>query len=134
MLLSITGIVLYIEPQGRIAYWTDWRLFGLSKEQWGDIHILGGLMFLIAGIFHVYFNWKPLKSYLVRKRQEATYWPPILISALGTLILVVGTALEVQPFKSVLTLGEAAKDSWISDAKHEPPFGHAEEVALETVP
>lgn len=132
-LLSVTGIVLYIEPQGRIAYWTDWTLFGFTKGQWGDVHTLGGLMFLIAGLFHVYFNWKPLKGYLTRKRKEATYWPPILISALATLILVAGTAMELPPFHNVMTLGASIKDAWVSDPKHEPPFGHAEEVALQTL-
>ena len=31
--LTVTGIVLYIVPQGRIAYWTHWSLAGLDKEQ-----------------------------------------------------------------------------------------------------
>ncbi len=34
--LTVTGIVLYIVPQGRIAYWTLWSFLGLSKDQWGE--------------------------------------------------------------------------------------------------
>ncbi len=32
--MVMTSVILYIVPQGRIAYWSDWRLLGLSKEQW----------------------------------------------------------------------------------------------------
>ena len=35
LVLTITGLVLYIVPQGRIAYWVHWSLLGLEKEQWG---------------------------------------------------------------------------------------------------
>ena len=31
LVMVLTGIVLYIVPQGRVAYWADWRLLGLSK-------------------------------------------------------------------------------------------------------
>jgi hypothetical protein len=44
--MLITSIILYIVPQGRIAYWADWRLLGLTKEQWGDIHINMGLLLI----------------------------------------------------------------------------------------
>ncbi|MFP7753178.1 DUF4405 domain-containing protein [Thermodesulfobacteriota bacterium B35] len=33
VLLSVTSIVLYIVPHGRVAYWADWHLWGLSKTQ-----------------------------------------------------------------------------------------------------
>lgn len=39
-MMLLTSVVLYLTPQGRVAYWADWRLLGLSKEQWGAIHIL----------------------------------------------------------------------------------------------
>jgi len=58
--MSVTGIAAYIVPQGRIAYWTDWHFLGLSKVQWGNIHIISSLLFIVAGSFHIWFNWKPL--------------------------------------------------------------------------
>jgi len=31
ILMLLTSIILYIAPQGRVAYWADWRLWGLTK-------------------------------------------------------------------------------------------------------
>jgi hypothetical protein len=50
--------MLYIEPHGRVAYWTKWSFLGLEKDQWGNIHIFSGLLFLVAGGFHLYYNLK----------------------------------------------------------------------------
>jgi hypothetical protein len=58
MMLSIVGmlvssIILYIVPQGRIAYWSGWTLLGLSKSQWGAIHTNLGFLMLVSGSFHI---------------------------------------------------------------------------------
>ena len=52
VLMVLTSIILYIVPQGRIAYWADWHLWGLTKTEWGNIHINSGLLFLS---FHFLF-------------------------------------------------------------------------------
>ena len=57
-------MILYIVPQGRVAYWADWKFWGLTKTDWGNIHINLGLLFLIALFIHIYYNWKPLINYL----------------------------------------------------------------------
>ena len=31
--LVLTSVVLYIVPQGRVAYWSDWHLWGLTKTE-----------------------------------------------------------------------------------------------------
>ena len=49
VLMVATSVILYIVPQGRVAYWADWRLWGLTKTQWGEIHINVGLLFLLSG-------------------------------------------------------------------------------------
>jgi hypothetical protein len=49
IIMSITGLVLYIEPAGRVAYWITWQFAGLTKTDWGNIHILSSLLFIVAG-------------------------------------------------------------------------------------
>jgi hypothetical protein len=49
LLLVFIGMILYIEPHGRVAYWIKWNLMGLEKDQWGNIHIFSGLLILVAG-------------------------------------------------------------------------------------
>ena len=61
---------LPVVPQGRVAYWADWRLWGLTKTDWGNIHINLGLLFLIALFVYIYYNWKPLISYLKNKAKQ----------------------------------------------------------------
>jgi hypothetical protein len=39
ILVGITSIILYIVPHGRVAYWADWHLLGLTKTEWGNLHI-----------------------------------------------------------------------------------------------
>ena len=64
IIVILTSIILYIVPHGRVAYWADWHLWGLSKDDWGNIHINTGLLFLIALLLHTYYNWKSLMAYL----------------------------------------------------------------------
>ena len=40
LVLMVSGIVLYLVPQGRVAYWVHWSLAGLDKEQWAAVHMM----------------------------------------------------------------------------------------------
>ncbi len=133
LLLSLTGIILYVEPHGRVAYWTKWQFLNLEKDQWGNIHVYSGLLFLIAGGFHLYFNWRPLVKYLSGKI-EATlrYKRELVISTLIFVWIVVSGIWSLPPLAYVSDLGETIKNAWITSPDLEPPFGHAELVSLKT--
>lgn len=129
--LGITGIILFISPAGRIAYWTNWTFAGLTKTQWGNIHIVSSLIFLIAGIFHTWLNWKPLTGYIRdRIRGGFRFSRELGIALCIALFIIVGSALEIPPIGSFLGFNESVKESWIVDKSYEPPFGHAEMVSL----
>jgi hypothetical protein len=133
IVMSVTGIILYLTPQGRIAYWTDWKLFGLTKVDWGNIHILSCFLFLIVGSFHLYYNWKPLTHYFTEKASKGLKLKrELVISSLIILFIIVGAIYQIQPLKSVIALNDFIKDSWIVSREYEPPFGHAEELSLKT--
>jgi hypothetical protein len=133
ILLGFTGIILYIQPHGRVAYWTKWHFLGLEKDQFGNIHILAALLFLVAGGFHLYYNWKPLMRYLSGKI-EATlrHKRELVISSMVFLWIAVSGIWSLPPLASVTDLGEAIKNSWVTSPDLEPPFGHAELVSLKT--
>lgn len=38
-----------------------------TEHKWLHIHVLLGVLFVIAGIFHIIYNWKALKRYCVGK-------------------------------------------------------------------
>jgi len=127
LVMSITGLVLYIVPQGRVAYWTVWKLAGLTKTQWDNIHILSSLLFIVAGAFHLYFNWKPLLNYLRDKVQGGVRLKKELgLTAAGLVLVTVSAIWSLPPLSYLLDLNAAVKEAWVKDKDYEPPFGHAE--------
>ena len=133
ILLCLTGIILYVEPQGRVAYWIKWNFLGLEKDQWGSIHIYSGLLFLVTGGFHIYYNWKPLIKYLSGKIESALrYKLELILSSLILILIAVSGIWSLPPLVYVSDLGEAVKNSWVTSSELEPPFGHAELVSLQS--
>ena len=133
ILLLFTAIMLYIEPHGRVAYWTKWSFLGLEKDQWGNIHLFSGLLFLVAGGFHLYYNWKPLIGYLSGKiKTKLRYQRELMISSLIFLWIIASGIWYLPPLVCVADLSEAIKNAWVTSAELVPPFGHAERVSLKT--
>ena len=126
VLLMLTSIVLYIVPAGRVAYWSGWRLWGLSKEEWGGVHINLGVLLLLAIVLHTYYNWNPMVSYLKnRAKQLRVFTADFNVAVVVTLVVIFGTLAGAPPMSSIINLGNA-----ISDRANlyygEPPYGHAE--------
>ncbi|BHH85438.1 DUF4405 domain-containing protein [Desulforhopalus sp. 52FAK] len=131
--LSVTSVVLYIVPEGRVAYWSDWKMLGLSKSQWGDIHINLGWLFLTAGLFHLYLNWKAIVSYLKNKARELRVFTlEFSISLLLTIFFIGGTLMGIPPLSTILDFGTSFKEA-AADKYGEPPYGHAELSSLKTL-
>ncbi len=131
LIMSITGLMLYIVPKGKVAYWADWQMFGLTKTQYGDIHITSMILFLVVTIWHIYYNWKPLMSYLKNSAKQVTLFKKELLIALAVnTLFVVGTLMGIQPFQGVLDVNEGIKTYWENEYGS-PPYGHAEESSLQ---
>lgn len=134
LVLVFTGIVLYIEPHGRVAYWTEWRFLGLGKQHWDGVHMVAALLFLMASVFHLYLNWKPLKRFLqCRLRQGVGRVREMALALLLVVLCSVGAASGWQPFRAFLDLNERVKSSWAASPASQPPFGHAELVSLKSL-
>ncbi len=132
LIMTGTFVVLYIEPHGRTANWADWRLLGLSKDQWGALHTNLGSLFLIAMVLHIYLNWKPIVHYLKNKKKEMTMInKESIIALLITLVVVFGTYFEMPPFSTFLGLSAGIKDQ-AAVTYGDPPYGHAELSTLKT--
>jgi hypothetical protein len=107
-------------------------MFGLTKTQYGDIHITSMILFLVVTIWHIYYNWKPLVSYMRDSAKKITLFKKELLIALGLNILfVAGTLSGIQPFQSVLDLNDDIKSYWEKEYGS-PPYGHAEESSLKS--
>ncbi|MBN2798056.1 MAG: DUF4405 domain-containing protein [Deltaproteobacteria bacterium] len=134
LLMGGSGLVLWILPEGRVAYWTDWQLLGLDKHQWGDLHILSSWAMLAAMPLHLYLNWRPLVRHLRQRVDRAVQprWELGLSLGLG-LWLVASAVWGLPPLIWLSDLSELAAESWAEGGAAEPPFGHAEELPLVVV-
>ncbi|MCX5863803.1 MAG: DUF4405 domain-containing protein [Deltaproteobacteria bacterium] len=132
VLEMLTSVILYIVPQGRVAYWSDWRLWGLSKTQWSSLHVNLGVLFLIAICLHTYYNWSPIVAYLKnRTAQLRIFTTDFTVALILCLIFSLGTYWELVPFSTIIAIGDQVKDA-AAKKYGEPPYGHAELSSLAT--
>jgi hypothetical protein len=69
MLLS--GVILYIAPEGSLSRWIGWDVFGLTKKQWEYQHAMFSLLFVLFSIFHIFrINWGLLLSYFALEKKK----------------------------------------------------------------
>jgi hypothetical protein len=130
LVMTYTGVMLFLCPHGRVAYWSDWHLLGLSKNQYGDIHTTSMVIFILFGMLHIYYNWKPIVSYLKNRDKKISFTKKeFVIAFLINAIFISGTLLATGPFKLFLDFEEGIKDNW-TKTYGEPPYGHAEESKL----
>lgn len=131
LLMIVSGVVAYVMPEGRIAYWTDWRYLSLAKEQWGTIHTVLGFVFFLSTLFHVFYNWSALMTYL-KDRVKKTFCmrKELLAAIIVTVLCTHGSIAGVPPFTSIMDLGKMAKKTWYAGQDVHPPFPHAEIMTL----
>ena len=129
LLLIVSSVMLYIVPEGRIAYWAEWSVV-FSKSQWGNLHITGGVLFIIFGLWHAILNFRAVINYCKAFSAAKKSSPVPLFASLGICLAVyAGTLWDVPPMRQLV--------SWNAEIKAhqavkygEPPFGHAEASSL----
>lgn len=128
--IALTGIVLYITPPGRIANWTNWTFWGLSKHQWGALHICFSAFFLIASVLHVWLNFKALKRHFVSKAKTVSGFRTEWIAAIAVCgVVIAGSLKPFAPFSSLMDLSKRIKFSW-AIPQQQPPIPHAEILTI----
>lgn len=127
LVATVSGILLYVVPEGRVAYWNHWSFWGLTKEQWGSMHTITSFLFFIAAIFHLVYNWKVLMHYLKdRVKRTFTLGKELVAALILTLVITHGSFALYQPFAAIMDFGEWSKSAWYAGEDVDPPYGHAE--------
>ncbi len=128
--LFVNSIVLYVVPEGRVAYWAEWSFLGLSKTHWGEQHTTIGFLFLGAGMLHIYYNWKVIVAYMKNKlRQVRVFTGAFNVALVLTIIFIVGTYFHIPPMSTIVAISDSFKEA-ASEKYGEPPYGHAESSSL----
>ncbi|RXJ60811.1 DUF4405 domain-containing protein [Candidatus Marinarcus aquaticus] len=130
LMMTYTGVMLFIAPEGRVAYWSNWSMFGLDKEQFGDLHVTFMVLFVFTTVFHIAYNIKPMFSYMKNKYKEFIFFSkPNIVALAITACFLIGTLFVSVPFSYVLQLEKNVKHYW-ADTLGRPPYGHAELSSL----
>ena len=113
LVLSVSGVVLYVAPPGRYANFNGWQVLGVDKSGWEAIHTNFSWLFLIVVSLHVYFNWRVIRGYLKRGVAWTIKYRLELGSAtVVSIAALVGTLMWWPPFGTVMDFGEAVKRHW----------------------
>lgn len=131
IIMSWSGIILYIAPPGRIANWGTWKLMLFTKSEWQALHTIFSYLFFILFVVHLFFvNWRTFLTYfrskirtgLNRKWELAA---AVIISG----IVFTGTLRNWTPFGPVMFFGEKVKEGW-AEKFETPPAIHMENYSL----
>lgn len=130
MIMTYTGIMLFVSPPGRIANWANWELFGLTKEEYANLHSTFMVLFILMTLLHIFYNWKPITSYMKNKAKEMiVFTKDMIIAFVLTVVFLLGTLFELSPFSNFLDFGDGVKNSWEKEYGT-APYSHAELSSL----
>jgi hypothetical protein len=125
-----TGVVMFLAPQSRVAYWNGWELFGLSKRDYDAIHSTFMLLFLTSIVWHTVLNWKFLVDYLkTSTRKLVVITPEFLLAMAICALFLVGTVWRSIPFDQYLGIAGVAKTYW-RETLGSPPLAPADATPL----
>ena len=129
IVMLLSSGVLYFIPDRGVTAWSAWSFLGLDKQQWDNLHINLGLLFLVFLIWHIYYNWKPIKNYLKVKKEWVIFTKEFNFSLLLVSLFMIGTIWMILPFSFFVNIGNGIKAINAKSAGM-PPFAYAEQATL----
>lgn len=128
--LTFSGVVMYITPPGRIAYWADWSIFGMDKTMYNQTHTTMSMLFIAVMVLHIWLNWKPLFSYMKnRAGKVVVFTRETVFGLLLSVVFIVGTLTLTPPFGTVVNSLDSVKEGY-EESLGNPPYPHAELTTL----
>ena len=130
-LMLFSALVVFVEPPARVASWADWTFLGLSRERWDAAHLGMGLLFLAAGLVHLFLNWDALLDHL---RDEdglvVVFTRPFFLGLIVALAVFIGSLAGLPPVKQLVALSGLIKER-ATEVYGESPYAQAERSTLE---
>jgi hypothetical protein len=132
LLSALSGIVLFLRPEGSLAAWTGWSALGLDKKGWEALHLVSIVLFFMCAIAHLAYNWRTLFAYCLRKKQKAgriSNWGECIAALLLAGLVVAGTLGQWLPWCWIVDMRGMFKSGMVV-MKMAPPAADAEKRPL----
>lgn len=116
IIMVLSGIMLFISPFGRLAMMIRWEMLGLDKMQWQALHLIFMLIFTLAGLLHIFYNYKAIKNYLKSKSKKIVVFTSANVAAIAiTGVLFYVTIQHMEPFESFVKMNKSFNDYWTQE-------------------
>lgn len=109
LLAALSGIVMYIAPQGRLASAIDWHWAFLTRGQWETLHTTTSLLFVSFAIWHFWVHISVYKTLLFGSAKRAGHTREVWIAVIAVGVVIVTSILGVPPASWIENLGEMFK-------------------------
>lgn len=120
--LLFSGALLYIKPSGSLADQINWSFLWIDKIGWEAMHTIFSMTFAAFIFLHIYFNWRPLITYITSKIFNGfSYRKELAISIIFITLLLIGAITRVQPLWKIIELRSYLKYEWRAIAEPEEP-------------
>lgn len=73
LILTVTGLVMFLWPPREVAIATNYALLGMGKGGWEAIHLGVSFTFIALGAFHIWLNRRALGAYMTPSRDLLAY-------------------------------------------------------------
>jgi len=110
--LVLSGVVLYVAPEGSLARWIDWDVLGLGKKEWESLHTVLSFLFLVASLLHILWINGALLLYYFADSSSARKPIELVVSILVFLLILAFTVSPFRPFNVLYDGGNRLSDSW----------------------
>ncbi len=128
--LSLSGIAMYLRPEGSIARWTGWSLLGLDKKGWEELHIVVAAAFAVLALIHIVLNWRTLIAYLRSRAARGLRLKREAVAAFLLVALLVVVAVVAWPPAAQLMLWRGSIKDGKTVLAAVPPAADADRLPL----
>lgn len=118
IIMVLSGAMLFVAPFGRLSMMIQWEMFGLSKMDYQALHLIFMILFILAGIVHIYVNYKAILQYWKNKSKNLIFFTKEFTVATviitGLFYITVSKNEYTQKF---VKMNKSFNDYWIADFK-----------------
>ena len=102
----VSGIALFLRPEGELARLIAWTWLGLDKKSWEQVHIGAIFLLVMSALWHTLLNRKSLWHYVYKKSAALRIQVnELIIAVILVLLFSFGSLLNLPPF------------SWLSELR-----------------